>query len=34
LLAYLDAVLLETEELKRAQRLEDRHVALPFEVVA
>lgn len=34
LLGYMDAVLLETEELKRAQRLEERHVTLPFEVVA
>lgn len=34
LLGYMDAVLLETEELKRAQRLDDRHVTLPFEVVA
>jgi nucleoside-diphosphate-sugar epimerase len=34
LLGYMDAVLLETEELKRAQRLDERLVTLPFEVVA
>jgi nucleoside-diphosphate-sugar epimerase len=34
LLGYLDAVLLETEELRRAQRLDERHASLPFEVVA
>lgn len=34
LLGYMDAVLLETEELKRAQRLDERHVTQPFEVVA
>jgi nucleoside-diphosphate-sugar epimerase len=34
LLGYMDAVLLETEELWRTQRLEDPHVTLPFEVVA
>jgi nucleoside-diphosphate-sugar epimerase len=34
LLGYMDAVLLETEELRRAQRLEERLVTLPFEVVA
>jgi nucleoside-diphosphate-sugar epimerase len=34
LLGYMDAVLLETEELTRAQRLDERHVTLPFEVVA
>jgi hypothetical protein len=30
----LDSVLLETEELRRAQRLDERHASLPFEVVA
>jgi len=34
LLGYLDSVLLETEELLRAKRLDERHVSLPFEVVA
>jgi hypothetical protein len=34
LLAYLDSVLRETEELRRQDRLEARHAALPFEVVA
>lgn len=34
LLGYLDAVLAETEELKRTQRLEERQASLPFEVVA
>ena len=34
LLGYLDAVLLETEELRRTQGLEERHAAAPFEVVA
>jgi nucleoside-diphosphate-sugar epimerase len=34
LLGYLDAVLLETEELRRTQGLEERHAVTPFEVVA
>jgi hypothetical protein len=34
LLGYLDAVLLETEELRRADRLDERHASLPFEVIA
>ena len=34
LLGYMDAVLLETEELRRGQRLDERHVTQPFEVVA
>jgi hypothetical protein len=34
LLGYLDAVLLETEELRRAERLDEPHATLPFEVVA
>jgi len=34
LLAYLDAVLQETEELTRAQRLDEPPATLPFEVVA
>jgi nucleoside-diphosphate-sugar epimerase len=34
LLGYLDAVLLQTEELRRAQALEERHPVAPFEVVA
>lgn len=34
LLGYLDAVLLQTEELRRAQALEERHPVTPFEVVA
>jgi nucleoside-diphosphate-sugar epimerase len=34
LLGYLDAVLLETEELRRGQGLEERHAVAPFEVVA
>ena len=34
LLGYLDSVLLETEELQRTQRLDERHASLPFEVVA
>jgi nucleoside-diphosphate-sugar epimerase len=33
LLGYLDSVLGETEQLRSAQRLEDRHASLPFEVV-
>ena len=34
LLGYLNAVLLETEELRRTQGLEERHAVAPFEVVA
>ena len=34
LLSYLDSVLLEAEELRRAQGLDERHASLPFEVVA
>jgi nucleoside-diphosphate-sugar epimerase len=34
LLGYLDAVLQETDELKRNQRLDERHASSPFEVVA
>jgi nucleoside-diphosphate-sugar epimerase len=34
LLGYLDSVLIETEELRLAQRLEERHASSPFEVVA
>jgi hypothetical protein len=34
LLGYLDSVLVETEELRLAQRLEERHASSPFEVVA
>jgi nucleoside-diphosphate-sugar epimerase len=34
LLGYLDAVLLETEELRRTHALDERHAVAPFEVVA
>lgn len=34
LLGYLDSVLHETEQLKRAARLDERHASSPFEVVA
>ncbi|HEX2870741.1 MAG TPA: SDR family oxidoreductase [Polyangiaceae bacterium] len=34
LLGYLDAVLLQTEELRRTHALEERHPVAPFEVVA
>ena len=34
LLGYLDSVLRETEELRRENRLDERHASLPFEVVA
>lgn len=34
LLGYLDAVLVETEELRKSQGLEERHAVAPFEVVA
>lgn len=34
LLGYMSSVLLETEALRREQRLDERHVTVPFEVVA
>ncbi|MES1185582.1 MAG: SDR family oxidoreductase [Myxococcales bacterium] len=34
LLGYLEAALRESEELLRADRLDERHVTMPFEVVA